>query len=97
MAKESTVNGKKYPDKIIEGAAGKMNKVKFTYFACGKGPNEKEKMKAKENNMQPSISLIDSLRKDGQIIKETNEYVAIKAYSEENPNKATIRKEDITH
>lgn len=94
---DSTVNGKKYPDKIIEGAAGKMNKVKFAYFACGKGPNEKEKMKAKENKIQPSISLIDSLRKDGQIINETNEYVSIKAYSGENPNKATKPKEDRIH
>mgnify|MGYP000050717057 CR=1 FL=1 len=70
----NTVNGKK-----IGSAAGKDDKLKFTYFACGK-KNEKEKMDAKRNESKPEISLIDSLRKNGKIVAETGSYVAIKAY-----------------
>ena len=54
----NTVNGKK-----IGSAAGKDDKLKFTYFACGK-KNEKEKMDAKRNESKKEISLIDSLRKN---------------------------------
>ena len=43
-----------------------------------------------------SISLISSLRENGQIINETSEYVSIKAYPGKNPNKVK-KSEDITH
>lgn len=83
----STVNGKK-----IGSAAGKDDKIKFTYSLCGKRSKEKE-MDTKINKAKPVISLIESLRKDGQIVEETNEYVAIKAYDGNNPNKAKNSKE----
>lgn len=86
----NTVNGKK-----IGSAAGKDDKLKFNYFACGK-KNEKEKMDAKENKKQPSISLIESLRENGDIINEGNSFVSIKAYPGGNPNKEK-HSEDITH
>lgn len=86
----NTVNGKK-----IGSAAGKDDKLKFNYFACGK-KSEKEKLDAKENNARPSISLIDSLRENGDIINESSSYVSIKAYPGGNPNKEK-HSEDITH
>ena len=49
-----------------------------------------------ENKKQPSISLIESLRKNGQIIEETSEFVTIKAYQGTNPNKEK-HSEDLTH
>lgn len=92
----STVNGKKYPDKIIERCADKTDKLKFNYYACGKEPDPSKEMKAMQNSKKPSISLIDSLRENGQIIEETSEYVAIKLY--DGRNKSTDKKaEDITH
>ena len=86
----NTVNGKK-----IGSAAGKDDKLKFNYFACGK-KSEKEKLDAKENNARPSISLIDSLRENGDIINESSSYVSIKAYPGGNPNKEK-HSEDRTH
>ena len=44
-----------------------------------------------ENKKQPSISLIDSLRKNGELVAETGSYVAIKAYP------GGRNKEEITH
>ena len=85
----NTVNGKK-----IGSAAGKDDKLKFTYFACGKKnekEKEKEKMDAKRNESKPEISLIDSLRKNGGLVAETGSYVAIKAYP------GGRNKEEITH
>lgn len=88
----STVNGKK-----IGSAAGKDDKLKFNYFSCGK-KNEKEKMDTKINNVKPSISLIDSLRENGEIVNESSTFVSIKAYSGGNPNKNKEKhSEDITH
>ena len=88
----NTVNGKK-----IGSAAGKDDKLKFNYFACGK-KSEKEKMDAKKNKKRPSISLIDSLRENGDIINERDAFVSIKAYPGGNPNKNKNRQsEDITH
>lgn len=94
----NTVNGKK-----IGSAAGENDKVKFNYFVCGK-KNEKEKMDAKVNNSKRSISLIETLRENGQIIEETSQYVSIKAYPGGNPNKnrnsednKEKHSEDITH
>ena len=88
----NTVNGKK-----IGSAAGKDDKLKLNYFACGK-KSEKEKLDAKENKTKPSISLIESLRENGEIINENSAYVAIKAYSGGNPNKNKNKQsEDITH
>ena len=55
-----------------------------------------KKLDAKINGAKPSISLISSLRKNGQIINETSEYVSIKAYPGKNPNKVK-KSEDITH
>lgn len=86
----NTVNGKK-----IGSAAGKDDKLKFNYFACGK-KSEKEKLDAKKNNAKPTISLIESLRENGDIINESSSYVSIKAYSGGNPNKEK-HSEDITH
>ena len=86
----STVNGKK-----IGEAAGKYDKIKLTYAICGKRNNEKG-LDAKANEKNPTISLIESLRKNGQIVAETEEYVSIKAYSGENPNKEK-HSEDLTH
>lgn len=93
----NTVNGKK-----IGKAAGENDKIKFNYYACGK--NEKGKMDAKENEKRPSISIIESLRENGQIIEETSKYVSIKAYPGGNPNKnrnsndnKEKHNEDITH
>lgn len=77
----NTVNGKK-----IGSAAGKDDKIKFNYFACGK-KNEKEKIDTKTNNSKTSISLIETLRKNGEIINENNTYVSIKTYQGGNPNK----------
>ena len=88
----NTVNGKK-----IGSAAGKDDKLKFNYFACGK-KNEKEKMDSKVNSVKPSISLIESLRENGEIINESSTYVSIKAYLGGNPNKNKEQhREDITH
>ena len=88
----NTVNGKK-----IGSAAGKDDKIKFNYFACGK-KNEKERMDAKENNEKPSISLIESLRENGEIINESSSYVSIKAYPGGNPNKNKQKQnEELTH
>ena len=86
----NTVNGKK-----IGNAAGTDDKVKFNYFACGK-KSEKENLDAKENNAKPSISLIDSLRENGEIVNESSTFVSIKAYPGGNPNKEK-HSEDITH
>ena len=86
----NTVNGKK-----IGSAAGIEDKIKFNYFACGK-KNEKEKIDAKSNNVKPSISLIESLRENGEIINENSEYVTIKAYPSGNPNKEK-QNEDMIH
>lgn len=93
----NTVNGKK-----IGKAAGKDDKVKFTYVACGK-KNEKEKMDAKENKDKPSISIADFFRKE-DIIEETPTHIVIKAYPGGNPNKnrnsednKEKHSEDITH
>ena len=86
----NTVNGKK-----IGTPAGKYDKVKFTYASFGKRSLEK-KMDAKRNESKPEISLIDSLRKDGELAAETKDYVAIKAY---NGGKNEVRKikDEITH
>lgn len=92
----STVNGKKYPDKIIERHADKTDKLKFNYYACGKEPDPSKEMKAMQNSKKPSIPLIDSLRKNGQITKETSEYVAIKLSDGRNQN-TDKKTEDITH
>lgn len=86
----NTVNGKK-----IGSAAGKDDKLKFNYFACGK-KSEKEKMDAKENKKKPSISLIDSLRENGDIINEGDTFVSIKAYPGGSPKKEK-HSEDIIH
>lgn len=86
----NTVNGKKIGD-----AAGQDDKVKLNYCTCGK-KNEKEKIDAKLNKTKPSISLIESLRENGQIIEETSSYVAIKAYPGGSPNKIK-KNEDLTH
>lgn len=87
----STVNGKKIGD-----GAGKDDKITLTYYAMGKEPDQKKKMGVMENKKQPSISLIESLRKNGQIIEETSEFVTIKAYQGTNPNKEK-HSEDLTH
>ena len=76
----NTVNGKK-----IGSAAGKDDKVKFTYFACGK-KNEREKMDAEENKVKPSIPIIEFFGKE-DVIEETTTYLVIKAYPGGNPNK----------
>ena len=86
----NTVNGKK-----IGSAAGKDDKLKFNYFTCGK-KSEKEKMDAKINKVKPSISLIESLRENGEIINESSTFVSIKAYPGGNPNKER-NSEDLTH
>ena len=88
----NTVNGKR-----IGNAAGKDDKLKFTYFACGK-KNEKEKMDAKENKDKPSISIADFFRKE-DVIEETPTHIVIKAYPGGNPNKdnKTKRSEEMTH
>ena len=88
----NTVNGKK-----IGSAAGKDDKIKFNYFACGK-KNQKEKMDTKINSAKPSISLIESLRENGEIINETSTYVSIKVYPEGNPNKNKEKhNKEVTH
>ena len=87
----NTVNGKK-----IGKSAGKDDKLKFNYFACGKQSQE-QGMDTQINEKKSSISLIDSLRKNGQIIGETSSYVSIKAYPGGNPNKARNSSEEITH
>ncbi len=81
----NTVNGKK-----IGIAAGKDDKIKFTYSSVGKRSLEKE-MDAKVNEKKPEISLIDSLRKNGELVAETGTYVAIKAYP------GGRNKEEMTH
>lgn len=81
----NTVNGKK-----IGTPAGKDDKVKFTYASFGKRSLEK-KMDAKRNESKPEISLIDSLRKNGELVEETGSYVAIKAYP------GGRNKDEITH
>lgn len=86
----STVNGKK-----IGSAAGKDDKIRLNYCICGKKSKEKG-LDAKVNGAKSSISLISSLRENGQIINETSEYVAIKAYNGKNPNKEK-KSEDIIH
>lgn len=88
----NTVNGKK-----IGSAAGKDDRLKFNYFTCGK-KSEKEKMDAKINKAKPTISLIDSLRENGEVINESSTFVSIKAYPGGNPNKKQDKQgEDITH
>ena len=88
----NTVNGKK-----IGSAAGRDDKLKFNYFACGK-KSEKEKLDAKKNASRPSISLIDSLRENGDIINEGSSFVSIKAYPGGNPNKNKQKhSDDMTH
>ena len=86
----STVNGKK-----IGKAAGKDDKIKLTYGLCGKRSKEQE-MDTKINEKKPTISIIESLRNEGQIVSETSEYVSIKAYPGTNPNKEK-QTEDLTH
>ena len=81
----NTVNGKK-----IGTSAGKEDKIKFTYASFGKRSLEKE-IDAKINEKKPEISLIDSLRKNGELIAETGSYVAIKDYP------GGRNKEEITH
>ena len=55
-------------------------------------------MDTKINNVKPSISLIDSLRENGEIVNESSTFVSIKAYSGGNPNKNKEKhSEDITH
>ena len=51
----STVNGKKYPDKIIERCADKTDKLKFNYYACGKEPDPSKEMKDKSFQKQVSM------------------------------------------
>ena len=86
----NTVNGKK-----IGSAAGKDDKIKFSYMLCGKKSKE-QKIDTKINENKPSISLIETLRVNGQIIDETSEYVSIKAYPGANPNKEK-HSEELTH
>ena len=87
----NTVNGKK-----IGSAAGIDDKTKFNYFACGK-KSEKEKMDAKENKKQPSISIADFFRKE-DIIEETSMHIVVKAYPGGNPNKNKEKSsKDMTH
>lgn len=86
----NTVNGKK-----IGVAAGKDDKVRLTYSLCGKRNTEKG-IDTKINNAKPTISLIETLRKDGQIVEETSQYVTIKAYQGTNPNKEK-NSEDLIH
>lgn len=86
----NTVNGKK-----IGTPAGKDDKVKFTYASFGKRSFEK-KMDAERNESKPEISLIDSLRKDGELAAETKDYVAIKAYNG-GKNEVRKNKDEITH
>ena len=86
----NTVNGKK-----IGIAAGKDDKIKFTYSSVGKRSLEKE-MDAKVNEKKPEISLIDSLRKNGELVAETGTYVAIKAYNG-GKNEVRKNKDEITH
>lgn len=89
----STVNGKK-----IGEAAGKDDKVKFTYSLCGKRNPKEKGLDTKINKNKPTISLIDSLREEGQIIEETEKYVSIKAYPGGNPNRSrTKNSEDMIH
>lgn len=84
----NTVNGKK-----IGNAAGIEDKIKFNYFACGK-KSQKEKMDVKKNNTKDSISLIESLRVNGEIVNENSKYVTIKAYLGRNPNKNKEKNSD---
>ena len=45
-----------------------------------------------------NLSLIDSLRENGEIVNESSTFVSIKAYSGGNPNKNKEKhSEDITH
>ena len=53
-------------------------------------------MDTKINEKKPTISIIESLRNEGQIVSETSEYVSIKAYPGTNPNKEK-QTEDLTH
>ncbi len=84
-----TVNKKK-----IGVPAGKDDKLRFTYFCCGK-QNSKTKMDAKGNKAKPSISISDFFQKE-DILEETSEYLVIKAYPGGNPNKER-NSEDLTH
>ena len=84
----NTVNGKK-----IGSAAGKDDKVKLTYASFGK----REKGQKIEIGRSDTNPLIDNLRKNGQIVEETGEYVSMKAYPGGNPNRKQKHSEDITH
>jgi len=81
MAKESTVNGRKYPKEIIDRNWDGTEKIKNNYVNCG--PDEKSKLKAEPD----SVALIESLRRNGQISNETMEYVAVKVYPGGMPKK----------
>ena len=85
----NTVNGKK-----IGSAAGKDDKVKLTYASFG----NREKGQKIEIGRYDTNPLIDNLRKNGQIVEETSEYVSMKAYPGGNPNKNKEKQsEGITH
>lgn len=85
----NTVNGKK-----IGTAAGKDDKVKLTYASFG-NRDKGQKIEIGKSDTNP---LIDNLRKNGQIVEETGEYVSIKAYPGGNPNKNKEKQsEDMTH
>lgn len=85
----NTVNGKK-----IGSAAGKDDKVKLTYVSFG----NREKGQKIEIGRSDTNPLIDNLRKNGQIVEETSEYVSMKAYPGGNPNKNKEKQsEGISH
>ena len=85
----NTVNGKK-----IGSPAGKDDKVKLTYASFG----NREKGQKIEIGRYDTNPLIDNLRKNGQIVEETSEYVSMKAYPGGNPNKNKEKQsEGITH
>ena len=74
------------------------DKVKLTYSLCGKRNPKEKRLDTKINKNKPTISLIDSLRKAGKIVRETEKYVSIKAYPGGNPNRdRTENSEDMIH
>lgn len=100
---ENTVNesdNRRYPKEITERHADITDKLRYNYIECGKESDEKKKMSAKKNLIQPSISLIERLRRNGEIVAETDVSASIKAYPGGNPNKAKttkIKNEGLTH
>lgn len=101
---ENTVNesDRRYPKEITERCADITDTLRYNYIECGKESDEKKKMSAKENPIQPSISLIERLRRNGEIVAETDVSASIKVYpgGKPNPNKVKSTKnknEGFTH